>query len=372
MVQWKLFISAPTETANLALKKTLQLSDEVLKSQRAKSAHPAWEAGWRRRENTELCIHRGVCQGPRGRAGVLPLSRWVWSDSQQPHGSKADTWLQRLITVWCCGCLVSPWYPLPAAPPALAAPCAPTYGHHRQLVGWEVVLVLTALVSFLSFESFIADVHRVMEYPYWGFWVSDAPFSRFCFTWHGVLKIFPHSSECWWFGGSIKRNTGIVWMFPSANCVGRTLMRSRGDVFSWSSWCSGCCSLLEMVLQTSVNFKQVSLWVLGQSFRHLFFFKLSSLLRSNLFSLHGSSFMAFTLGISAGVDRTATHVPCRNLELEPGLGGGCCFFKLPIFIFLTHQTKNPEQISLHLYAQHPAAGLSSAKQGRRSCRALEK
>lgn len=52
------------------------------------------------------------------------------------------------------------------------------------------------------------------------------PFSRVCLAWHGVLKIFPTFSECWWFGGSIKRNTGIVWMLPSANCVGRTLMGS--------------------------------------------------------------------------------------------------------------------------------------------------
>lgn len=79
---------------------------------------------------------------------------------------------------------------------------------------------------------------------------------------------------------------------------------------------------------------------------------------SNLFSLHGPFFTAFTGGISAGADRTATSTLCRHSESNPGVGGGWCFFKPPIFVFLTHQAKSPEQNSLH-----PAADLSSAKQG---------
>lgn len=126
-------------------------------------------------------------------------------------------------------------------------------------------------------------------------------------------------------------------------------------------WLLQC--LIEKVLQAVLNFKQISFWVFGQSFRYFFYFKLAGLHMSNLFSLHVPYFMAFTCGISAGVDRTATSVLCRHSESNPCVGGGCCFFKLPIFIFLTHQTKSPEQNSLHLNAQHPAADLSSAKQG---------
>lgn len=88
---------------------------------------------------------------------------------------------------------------------------------------------------------------------------------------------------------------------------------------------------------------------------------------SNLFSLHGPFFTAFTGGISAGADRTATSTLCRHSESNPGVGGGWCFFKPPIFVFLTHQAKSPEQNSLH-----PAADLSSAKQGGGGCRAPEK
>lgn len=120
--------------ANLALKKKIPAFWWSVKKSDSKKCiytHPAQEAKWRRRENIGLCICGGVCEGPRGRASVLTLSRCFWSNSQQPRGSKTDRLLQRLITEWCCGCLAGPWYLLPAAPPALAAPCAPTYGHHR-------------------------------------------------------------------------------------------------------------------------------------------------------------------------------------------------------------------------------------------------
>lgn len=40
----------------------------------------------------------------------------------------------------------------------------------------EVAAALTALVLFLLFKSFIGAMHRVMEKPYQGFGVSDAPF----------------------------------------------------------------------------------------------------------------------------------------------------------------------------------------------------
>lgn len=55
-----------------------------------------------------------------------------------------------------------------------------------------------------------------------------------------------------------------------------------------------------------------------------------------------------------------------------GIKACCCFLKLDTFIFLTHQTKRPEQNSLYLSARHPAADLSSAKQGKRACGAPEK
>lgn len=151
-------------------------------------------------------------------------------DWNSQRGSRADVSLWMPVPGWCCA--------VPAAPtvcPSLRAP-QDRWGpcHWVCVGGWGVTAVLTALVSSLLFQS-----PWELCTEWWNILVGDLgwgvlPYSFYlapCFE-----ALFPHLSECCWFGGSIKRNPRILWVLP--HLTGRTLVSSlRGDVLSW---CSGC------------------------------------------------------------------------------------------------------------------------------------
>lgn len=183
-------------------------------------------------------------------------------------------------------------------------------------------------------------------------------------------RAFPTFSECWWFGGSIKRNPGTVLMLPSTNCTGRTSICSlRSDV---CLLCFSCCS--------SYSKWSSRLFKISNKFYSEFLGKVLGVIFSppgrfayiQPLQPRGPSVMAFTSSTSAGWTGQPPLCFAGTWNQTLVLVWLLLLQIANFFFFLTHQIKSPDRNLLHLCAQHPAADLSSAKEVGRDCGALEK